>query len=178
MYFCLTSLNFTHIFTFLCAIRGRVEVTDIIMPQPQVNKWLEPEDNSTHPIINPSESTLTPAATNGDQENTVTFLIGFGVLVLFVLGGVMASVFLCVTLKKDPYLWEVVFDGEQAPPEEQQPCQEPEPGDASVLEETASPKPSTSTNDKTLTTDNGGCCSTTPVHSYGMECHRNVDAIL
>ena len=43
---------------------------------------------------------------NLEQDNTVTFLIGFGILVLFVIAGIMASIFLCITLKKDPYLWE------------------------------------------------------------------------
>lgn len=44
------------------------------------------------------------------SENTVTFLIGFGILIIFVLIGVLASAFLCMTLKKDSFLWEVVFD--------------------------------------------------------------------
>lgn len=41
-----------------------------------------------------------------EQDNTTTFLIGFGVLLIFVVIGVLASAFLCMTLKKDQYLWE------------------------------------------------------------------------
>lgn len=41
-----------------------------------------------------------------EQDNTTTFLIGFGVLLVFVVIGVLASAFLCMTLKKDQYLWE------------------------------------------------------------------------
>lgn len=41
------------------------------------------------------------------QDNTATFLIGFGILLAFVVVGIIASVFLCFTLKKDQYLWEV-----------------------------------------------------------------------
>lgn len=44
------------------------------------------------------------------SENTTTFLTGFGILLIFVTIGVLATAFLCMTLKKDPYLWEVVFD--------------------------------------------------------------------
>lgn len=40
-------------------------------------------------------------------DNTATFLVGFGILLLFVIAGILASAFLCITLKKDPYLWEV-----------------------------------------------------------------------
>lgn len=39
-------------------------------------------------------------------DNTATFLVGFGILLLFVIAGILASAFLCITLKKDPYLWE------------------------------------------------------------------------
>lgn len=39
-------------------------------------------------------------------DNTTTFLVGFGILLLFVVAGILASAFLCITLKKDPYLWE------------------------------------------------------------------------
>lgn len=39
-------------------------------------------------------------------DNTTTFLIGFGILLIFVVVGVLASVFLCITLKKDQFLWE------------------------------------------------------------------------
>lgn len=39
-------------------------------------------------------------------DNTATFLIGFGILLIFVVVGVLASVFLCITLKKDQFLWE------------------------------------------------------------------------
>lgn len=41
------------------------------------------------------------------QDNTTTFLIGFGILLIFVIVGIIASLFLCLTLKKDQYLWEV-----------------------------------------------------------------------
>lgn len=41
-----------------------------------------------------------------EEDNTKTFLIGFGVLLIFVIIGVLASAFLCLTLKKDQYLWE------------------------------------------------------------------------
>lgn len=68
-----------------------------------------------HLILFPAEmgldsvnSTLLPATNHTALENnTETFLIGFGILFLFVLAGVSASVFLCITLKKDPYLWSV-----------------------------------------------------------------------
>lgn len=49
------------------------------------------------------------------SESTTTFLIGFGILLIFVIIGVLASAFLCMTLKKDPYLWEVVFDPQAQP---------------------------------------------------------------
>lgn len=48
----------------------------------------------------------TPSPEKPTSDNTVTFLIGFGVLLIFVFVGILASVFLCVTLKKDPYLWD------------------------------------------------------------------------
>lgn len=44
---------------------------------------------------------------NNNNNNTATFLIGFGILLAFVVVGIIASVFLCFTLKKDQYLWEV-----------------------------------------------------------------------
>lgn len=40
------------------------------------------------------------------SDNTLTFIIGFSILILFVILGIMASAFLCFTLKKDPYLWD------------------------------------------------------------------------
>lgn len=39
-------------------------------------------------------------------DNTLTFVIGFSILILFVILGMLASAFLCLTLKKDPFLWE------------------------------------------------------------------------
>ncbi|XP_067009782.1 uncharacterized protein [Anabrus simplex] len=57
--------------------------------------------------VTDSNDTNTRLSGSPDEaDNTVTFVIGFGVLVLFVLAGVMASIFLCVTLKKDPFLWD------------------------------------------------------------------------
>jgi hypothetical protein len=94
------------------------------------------------------------------------------------LAGIMASVFLCVTLKKDPYLWEVVFDGGPAPSEGQQPCQEPQSTDAAVLEEIGLPTPSTSDSNKKIRTDSSCCCNNISVESYTIECHRNANAIL
>lgn len=53
-------------------------------------------------------SNLTFPPTNETvQDNTTTFLIGFGILLIFVIVGIIASLFLCLTLKKDQYLWEV-----------------------------------------------------------------------
>lgn len=163
------------VFAFVFAIRAPVEVTDAIMPQPQLNKQLETEDNGIHQVINSSTSTLSPADPSDDHDATVTFLIGFGILILFVLAGIMVSVFLCMTLKRDSYLWEVVFDGGPAPPEEQQPCQDRQSSDAAVLEEQLTPSPSVG--NKKFSTDNGDCC-TISVDSYTIECHRNADAIL
>lgn len=149
------------------------------MPQSQLIKQLESEANGTHPFINPSASTHSPVDPSIDQDNTVTFLIGFGILVLFMLAGIMASVFLCITLKKDPYLWDVVFDGEPAPSEGQQPCQEPQSTDAAaVWQETESPAPSTSDFNKKFNTDSSFSCNNISVESYTRECYRNADAIL
>lgn len=55
-----------------------------------------------------SSSNNTVLPTNEvSQDNTTTFLIGFGILLIFVIVGIIASLFLCLTLKKDQYLWEV-----------------------------------------------------------------------
>ncbi|PSN44044.1 hypothetical protein C0J52_19609 [Blattella germanica] len=151
-------------------------MTSMMQQPPQLDVRLETEGNDTHPFINPSASTLSPDNPSNDQDNTVTFLIGFGILVLFVVAGIMASVFLCVTLKKDPYLWEAVFDGGPVPPEEQQPQQQEAEG--TVLDETASPTASTSNSNKKYSNEDGGCFSTISVDSYTIECHRNADAIL
>jgi hypothetical protein len=145
------------------------------MPQSQLIKGLESEDNGTHPFINPSASTHSPMDPSTDLDNTVNFLIGFGILVLFMLAGIMASVFLCVTLKKDQYLWAVVFDGGPTPPEGQQPCQEPQSADTAVWKERGSPAQSTSDNRK-LNTDSSFCNNNISVESYAIECHRNTDA--
>ncbi|GJQ72070.1 hypothetical protein Trydic_g3167 [Trypoxylus dichotomus] len=51
-------------------------------------------------------NSTTSANNPREQDNTTTFLIGFGVLLVFVVIGVLASAFLCMTLKKDQYLWE------------------------------------------------------------------------
>lgn len=54
-------------------------------------------------LTNLTQTSLVP-----DEEaasHTVTFAVGFGVLMLFLAMGVAASAFLCTTLKKDPYLW-------------------------------------------------------------------------
>jgi hypothetical protein len=157
-------------------IRETVEATCTIMPQSQLIKGLESEDNGTHPFINRSASTHSPMDPSTDLDNAVTFLIGFGILVLFMLTGIMASVFLCVTLKKDQYLWEVVFDGGPTPPEGQQPCQEPQSADAAVWEERGLPAQSTSDNNRTFSTDNSFCYNNISVESYNLECHRNADA--
>jgi hypothetical protein len=93
------------------------------------------------------------------------------------LAGIMASVFLCITLKKDPYLWDVVFDGGPAPPEGQQPRQEPRSTDAAVWEETESPAPSTTDCNKKFNTDSSFCSKNISVESHAIECHRNADAI-
>lgn len=162
---------------FLFAIRKPVEKTYTIMPQSQLIKRLESEANGTRLFINPSTSTHSPMDPNIDQDNTVTFLIGFGILVLFMLAGIMASVFLCVTLKKDPYLWEVVFDGGPAPTEEQQPCQEPQSTDAAVWEETESSAPSSDCNKK-FHADSSFCCNNISVESYTTVCHVNEGGIL
>jgi hypothetical protein len=94
------------------------------------------------------------------------------------LAGIMASMFLCVTLKKDPYLWEVVFDGGPAASEGQQPCQEPQSTDAAVWEETESPAPSTSDCNKKFNADSSFSCNNISAESYITECHRNEDAVL
>lgn len=52
-----------------------------------------------------SNSTVAPTD-DTTTDNTTTFIIGFGILLIFVLLGILASVFLCITLKKDAYLWE------------------------------------------------------------------------
>lgn len=163
---------------FPFAIRKPVEVTYTIMPQSQLIKQLESEANGTRPFINLSASTHSPLYPSTDQDNTITFLIGFGILVLFMLAGIMASVFLCVTLKKDPYLWEVVFDGGPAPCEGQQPCQEPQSPDVAVWEEKESPAPSTPDCNKKFNADSSFCCNNISVESYTLECHRNEDAVL
>jgi hypothetical protein len=156
-------------------MKEHIGATNTIMPQSQLIKQLEPEGNGTHLFMNLSVSTLSPVDPNTDQDNTVTFLIGFGILVLFMLAGIMASVFLCVTLKKDQYLWEGVFDSRPTPPEGQQPCQAPQLTDTAVWQEAGSPVQSTSDNMK-LNTDSRFCCNNISVVSY--ECHRNADAIL
>jgi hypothetical protein len=127
------------------------------MPHSELIKRLESENNGTHPSIDPSASMQSPMDPSTEQDNTVTFLIGFGILVLFMLAGIMASVFLCVTLKKDQYLWEVVFDGGPTPLEGQQPCQEAQSTDAAVWEERGSPAQSTSDSNRKLNTDSS-CC--------------------
>lgn len=147
------------------------------MPQSQLIRRLESEANGTLPFINPSASTHSPVDPSIDQDNTITFLIGFGILVLFMLAGIMASVFLCITLKKDPYLWDVVFDGGPAPPEEQQPCQEPQSTDAEVWEETESPAPSTSDCNRKFNPDSSFCSNNISVESYTIQCQKNADAI-
>lgn len=45
----------------------------------------------------------------GDENanNFLTFVIGFSVLIAFILMGIAASAFLCLTLKKESYLWEM-----------------------------------------------------------------------
>lgn len=61
-------------------------------------------------IFTMDKSNLTTASSENSEaapDNTATFLIGFGILLIFVLLGVLASVFLCLTLKKDAYLWDV-----------------------------------------------------------------------
>ncbi|KAJ9594098.1 hypothetical protein L9F63_014464 [Diploptera punctata] len=126
---------------------------------PQLDVRLE--DNGTHPYLNPSASTFSPSDTNPEQDNTVTFLIGFGILILFVIAGIMASVFLCVTLKKDPYLWEAVFDGAKE----------------LFLKMQGHNTASTSVSNKKYNED-VGICSTISVDNYTVECHRNADAIL
>lgn len=56
---------------------------------------------------NITTATVLPTKDAPPQDNTATFLIGFGILLVFVIVGIIASVFLCFTLKKDQYLWEV-----------------------------------------------------------------------
>ncbi|KAK7868940.1 hypothetical protein R5R35_002576 [Gryllus longicercus] len=76
-------------------------------------------------------------AGGGDADNTLTFLVGFGVLLLFVLGGVLASVFLCITLKKDPYLWDAAPDAAElrlAPPASATPDADAPARDAPALD--------------------------------------------
>lgn len=41
-----------------------------------------------------------------NANHTVTFIIGFSILLVFLLIGILASTFLCYILKKDVYLWE------------------------------------------------------------------------
>lgn len=48
----------------------------------------------------------TTAPEKETANNTLTFVIGFGILILFLVMGIAASAFLCLTLKKDSYLWE------------------------------------------------------------------------
>ncbi|XP_044253638.1 uncharacterized protein LOC123004430 isoform X2 [Tribolium madens] len=59
-----------------------------------------------------NSSTLNVTAHDSFQisDNTITFIIGFSILILFVILGMLASAFLCITLKKDPYLWEAERD--------------------------------------------------------------------
>lgn len=52
-------------------------------------------------------TTLPTEDPDANVDNTTTFIIGFGILLVFVLLGILASVFLCITLKKDAYLWEI-----------------------------------------------------------------------
>ncbi|CAH1376149.1 hypothetical protein MTP99_017527 [Tenebrio molitor] len=61
------------------------------------------------------------------SDNTITFIIGFSILILFVILGMLASAFLCITLKKDPYLWEAERERqlhEQAEPDAGTNCKE------------------------------------------------------
>lgn len=53
------------------------------------------------------------------SDNTITFVIGFSILILFVILGMLASAFLCITLKKDPYLWETERDRQMQDQQEQ-----------------------------------------------------------
>lgn len=53
-----------------------------------------------------TENSTIPTEPPALTDNTTTFLVGFGVLLIFVIVGVLASAFLCITLKKDPYLWD------------------------------------------------------------------------
>ncbi|KAK9883324.1 hypothetical protein WA026_001502 [Henosepilachna vigintioctopunctata] len=41
-----------------------------------------------------------------NANHTLTFIIGFSILLIFILIGLLASTFLCYILKKDVYLWE------------------------------------------------------------------------
>lgn len=50
------------------------------------------------------------AIIDNNENNTITFAIGFSILIVFLLMGVGASVFLCLTLKKDSYLWETDYN--------------------------------------------------------------------
>ncbi|KAJ3645562.1 hypothetical protein Zmor_023207 [Zophobas morio] len=55
---------------------------------------------------NSSQTNSTAQDTFQISDNTITFIVGFSILILFVILGMLASAFLCITLKKDPYLWE------------------------------------------------------------------------
>jgi hypothetical protein len=48
---------------------------------------------------------LSPGSNVEHDENT-TLVIGFCALVVFVLAGVIGSVLLCISLKRDSYLWD------------------------------------------------------------------------
>lgn len=79
-------------------------------------------DNSTSPTNPPA------------YDNTATFLVGFGILIIFVCVGILASAFLCITLKKDPYLWDADRERQlREKPEEEEECPEFEktPGETS-----------------------------------------------
>lgn len=58
-------------------------------------------------ITNTTQETLrNPNKHDPNANHTVTFIIGFSILLIFLLVGILASTFLCYILKKDVYLWE------------------------------------------------------------------------
>ncbi|KAF5296449.1 hypothetical protein FQR65_LT01436 [Abscondita terminalis] len=54
----------------------------------------------------------TSSSEDADSSDTTTFIIGFVILLVFVIIGILSSVFLCMILKKDPYLWEIGLENQ------------------------------------------------------------------
>ncbi|KAL3274103.1 hypothetical protein HHI36_015519 [Cryptolaemus montrouzieri] len=57
-------------------------------------------------LTNTTQKPLRIYPQDHDANHTVTFIIGFSILLIFILIGLLASTFLCYILEKDIYLWE------------------------------------------------------------------------